>query len=71
MFTWAVNQGAGSGDSLLERGQPGMILERVSRGDQPPDRIKRQTAQAFARDEAMTLMGWVEASPEQPDAHAR
>ena len=65
-----MRERAGGGNSLLQRREPAGVLERIARGDQPPDAVKLEP---FEREQAggeVRLVRRVESSTEQADLHA-
>ncbi len=65
-----VRQRTGSGNSLLQWGEPAGVLERIAWGDQPPDAVKLEP---FEREQTRGEVGMVrriESSAEQADLHA-
>ena len=68
---WMAQQAAGRQHPVGQRGKFLVILERVARGDQHPERIEIEPAQCLLDHEPMTFMYGIEAAPKQPNAHAR
>src|SRR5690606_3697281 len=67
---WVVNRGACSGYPRLERGEVTVVLERIARGHEEPDAVEPQALEALQHHQPMAFVDGVEASSEQPDAHA-
>jgi len=57
-------------EALLKPGHTIRGLQRILRGNHPPDLIQPQAFQGFARDMQVSVMGRIERSPKQPNRHS-
>jgi hypothetical protein len=65
-----MREPAGGGNSLLQWGEAAGVLERIARGDQPPDAVELEPFERQQAGGEVGLVRRIESSAEQADPHA-